>query len=749
MKQYLLFVFLLFELINFSQTTPIENYSVEEGLPSPEVYDIIQDDYGNLWFATDHGLSKYNGYEFENFGLKDGLTNNTIFQFFKRENGDIWCNTFDHSIFYISGNEPKFIPFKHNSSLTDTLTDILVEHNIYVDEDESVYLGFSNHLGYLQINTIGELIYHHWENISKDSCRIVLKSIENNKIFSYVSSNLAKNDEVNSYSIPFNNVNINGTCHFSEHQTSVFSYRKKVIIIRQNQGDLIINFDTPPVSLNKYDSTHFWISFRFGGVKIFDFNGLETNHLLPNKCVTDVFIDHQGATWMSTLSSGVFKFRNMGVKIIKSKIGEEWIESLTHDSEGHLYTGGYLGNISKVENDSLTSVFSSDYKAPAYVGQLKNNLLFNSTDGLYKNNSDKNTLIFNKRTSKWSVGSNNRLLLTWYTKIYYLKNDSIIKSIKNDKRIGAICSFRNEFYLGTKYGLYTIKNMELIPYRHSKMFLTHRIDALASHNDLLLLGTRGHGLGIIRDNDLTIIDKSDGLTSNCISGIYIENENSFWLSTNAGINHIELSKTGYDIFTFTFNDGLPSNQVTDIKVFNDTVWVATRKGLCFFNKKLLKEKSLKSSFHYLSFVGIKINDNKIEFTKELDLPYYKNRIEFNFQEISFKSNTPIIYRYKMIGLEDTWTYSKVRTAIYSYLPPGDYQFIVEVEGQNGWMNQKIQLVIHSPYWNTLSFKLGLLVLLSILIYLFFKYKVLSYNKDIIRELLRQLLQLFFQFVCHL
>ena len=111
MKQLILFLTLFYSFLCFSQKIAVENYSVEDGLPSPEVYDIIQDKYGYLWFATDHGLSRYNGYEFENFGLKDGITNSTVFRFFKQKNGDIWCNTFNHTLFSISGEKPVFTPF--------------------------------------------------------------------------------------------------------------------------------------------------------------------------------------------------------------------------------------------------------------------------------------------------------------------------------------------------------------------------------------------------------------------------------------------------------------------------------------------------------------------------------------------------------------------------------------------------------------------------------------------------------------
>ena len=52
------------------------NYNVENGLPSSEVYGVVQDSEGYMWFTTDRGVSKFNGYDFINYTTKDGLIDN-------------------------------------------------------------------------------------------------------------------------------------------------------------------------------------------------------------------------------------------------------------------------------------------------------------------------------------------------------------------------------------------------------------------------------------------------------------------------------------------------------------------------------------------------------------------------------------------------------------------------------------------------------------------------------------------------
>jgi len=41
-----------------------EHYSTEQGLPSVEVYQSLQDSDGYLWFVTDEGVSRFDGYSF-------------------------------------------------------------------------------------------------------------------------------------------------------------------------------------------------------------------------------------------------------------------------------------------------------------------------------------------------------------------------------------------------------------------------------------------------------------------------------------------------------------------------------------------------------------------------------------------------------------------------------------------------------------------------------------------------------------
>ena len=70
-------LYLLIILVPLSgqfQDFSIQNYSVEDGLPSNECHRIIQDSLGYIWIATDRGLVQWDGYEFKTYGIDEGLS---------------------------------------------------------------------------------------------------------------------------------------------------------------------------------------------------------------------------------------------------------------------------------------------------------------------------------------------------------------------------------------------------------------------------------------------------------------------------------------------------------------------------------------------------------------------------------------------------------------------------------------------------------------------------------------------------
>ena len=53
-----------------------------------------------MWFATDRGIARFNGYEFHTYTTNDGLTDNTVFRLFEDYKERIWIFTYSCKLFY-------------------------------------------------------------------------------------------------------------------------------------------------------------------------------------------------------------------------------------------------------------------------------------------------------------------------------------------------------------------------------------------------------------------------------------------------------------------------------------------------------------------------------------------------------------------------------------------------------------------------------------------------------------------------
>jgi ligand-binding sensor domain-containing protein len=62
---------------------------------------MFQDKNGDMWFATDRGIAKYDGFNFKVFDVSTGLLSNTIFDFFSQKDGTVWCSTTNNSCFIL------------------------------------------------------------------------------------------------------------------------------------------------------------------------------------------------------------------------------------------------------------------------------------------------------------------------------------------------------------------------------------------------------------------------------------------------------------------------------------------------------------------------------------------------------------------------------------------------------------------------------------------------------------------------
>src|ERR1043165_2775398 len=76
-----------------SEHLPIKTYTTADGLAHNVVNRIVRDSRGFLWFCTDEGLSRFDGYSFTTYGLEQGLPSAVVNDLVETRQGDYWVAT--------------------------------------------------------------------------------------------------------------------------------------------------------------------------------------------------------------------------------------------------------------------------------------------------------------------------------------------------------------------------------------------------------------------------------------------------------------------------------------------------------------------------------------------------------------------------------------------------------------------------------------------------------------------------------
>ena len=132
------------------------SYSIEEDGPfTNAVKDILEDNSGDLWFGTEHGLGLYspkdkNGETYRNFTVDDGLSSNAINSLFEDKSGRIWVGT-KNGVNYFDEKEK-------NKFKSKTLIEASIEKNTSVSKNilSQKYFSVQNELPIKNIHSIKE-----------------------------------------------------------------------------------------------------------------------------------------------------------------------------------------------------------------------------------------------------------------------------------------------------------------------------------------------------------------------------------------------------------------------------------------------------------------------------------------------------------------------------------------------------------------------------------------------------------------
>lgn len=232
--------------------------------------------------------------------------------------------------------------------------------------------------------------------------------------------------------------------------------------------------------------------------------------------------------------------------------------------------------------------------------------------------------------------------------------------------------------------------------------------------------------GLSRFNEqamnFTHFDKRNGLASDVIMSVNEDGNGNLWLGTTGGLSCF--NPTNYIATNYTWKDGVQGGDFSKgatIKLSNGNLVFGGMEGYNIFCPDSIKQNPYKPE---PIITRIKINGDIrfISNPKKLKLKYAERNIEilFSCNDYNFPENNHV--RYKLEGFEDKFVLSgNNRSAMYTNLSPGNYQFMVEVCSNDGiWSHNPLVLGIKVGYpiwfqWWAVILEILLLVGILILI----------------------------------
>lgn len=539
-SKYIFFVILILcGQITFGQKLNLQKFSIKDGLIQSSVKQIENDNNGNLWLATNGGLSRFNGRSFENYTTSHGLPANDVNNLLY--SGDKLYIGTRKGICIFNGNEietPKAFEYIFGS-----VKKVLEKNGtIHVITNKGYYL-------LNQKNNIYSVDSIPIPNISSQNPTDAAFDEDGNLWISTSKKGLFFIEFSISTKVP--------KFVLIQNSVSSTSYNKKLIRIANFnssnlfKGDIIMNIE--------FDKKfNLLISDWGNGFAQIQFDKINQTGFVAN------YIDIDPA-----LTGGIPAHRLINIYF---------------DNEGSLYLGTDGFGIIKIPLDKNINEIDFKTKDIFYLSQAQ---------GFYGNNP----LCFKEDTQQnlW-VGTlhDGLVLLNNSASLNYNRNSGL----EEDKIISlAISKKDSSIWCGTYGGgAFKFKNNVFKRCFWPQGISESIIKTISEDNNgNIWLGTMGGGISIISsenaEKELTvskIIKEEHGLKSNYISYVFCDKNNSIWIGyySSNSVDQIKFdSKLNYTIINYPITNliSFSTNCITEDDDGN--IWIASNEGVWKLNPK--------------------------------------------------------------------------------------------------------------------------------------------------------------------
>ncbi len=722
-----------------AQRLNVSHYGTNEGLPQSQVYCIHQDRAGYLWVGTLSGLARFNGKTWRVFNQTDGLVRNHITAIAEDDQGRLWFGSAGGGVVSFDGT--RFTRFEGQPVLGQGVVNALL-----VQASGRVWVGGRQGLAMVYGN---ETLVFDDAALLPEPHVTALFSLSDDRIMVATPGGALFIDGANGAGTPFS-VDLG-----------------EVGNVRAVLAD--------PVSSDAYyiGGDHGLVLYRHGVAE------QRLTRLLPaDVAVTDAAVGTDGTLWFSTLGRGLFRLdrsdldqRRPGQWISRGNgLSHDVVYALCPDREGNLWIGTDYG-LNKLSPGPFL-VYRREHGLPdSFVRAL-----YETSDGVIWIGTRNGVATIDaddikqplatarlKDTAVYSIGQADEQTMLLgtrgYLAAYALDRDQVTHHDLSEHLQLVRAVHRDDqgrIWLGGE-GLGRYQDGRVTPWtrfpslermlvmdiesdaqdrlwiatRDRGLFIYDvRADHLENHaapfttalwslshdgRGGMWLGTNGQGAFYHDGDAFSGFDRRQGLTDPYVWFVYA-GEDTVWFGHNRGIDR----KQGSDWRNFTTADGLADNEMAVSAVLEDRsghLWFGSGLGLTRYTPGAATRQTVPARLHLeeAAYFG---DGEWRSATAPFNLAPGQHHLRFQYIGVSFRDEQLVRYRYRLVGLDDTWSPETTDTrAVFNGVGSGRFRFEVQCrKAESAWSDSLVFEFSVAPFfYQTLWFKLVLVLTVLVLV----------------------------------
>jgi DNA-binding CsgD family transcriptional regulator len=753
----------------------IKNYKRNEYKGGTQNWDIDQDKKGNLYFANNSGLLKFDGTSWHKYSLP----NNSAIRSLKIDNsGRIYVGGNNEFGYFLSNQKGNLIYhslsklFDKNKRVTKN-THIIWKIHYY--QGEIIFQSFTkvfflkkNKLRYYEAKNKFQFSFLVRNKLYFQDKKIGLVQYSNGKFITLKGTSPINNSEIWAVFPGQNNKLILATL-----ENGLFIYENNTIKPWQTKANDYIKKNS---SLGGCMIKNKLLVFNtvLNGIIITDLNGKIIQHLnrqkgLQNNTILKSFEDKNNNLWlgldngitfinenspftffdysynMSTVyaslvhkntlyvatNQGLFyhewngKFPDEPFKRVEGTIAQAWnIQVIDNQIICASNNGALL-----IENSKVAQVLDNKgYFGFMSIPNHPNSIIGQSYNGFSIFEKKGNSLIFKNSIAGFEETTNTFETLIDENFLWLKKRSNLYQMKLSDD----------------------LKKFEQIKI-HSKISEKYKgIGSIQKLKGKIYFQTKNHFYRYSKEQEIFFEDRKISLlfrNTPPLNTVIEDNYENIWYCYNDVLGVLEKNKNGNYTKRQTPFSNLSGNLVNDYisvnTVDSKNVFIGLTEGLAHFdftipNSFITKPKVYIENF---SFPQDTITTGNLANNRnEYDVPYNSNHVKFTFSSPIYENPQSTTYSYKLEPFEDTWTnWSPNIIKEYTNLKEGDYIMKVKVKNSYGVQSEpaKLYFTISPPWYRHILAYLGYIILTIITVNILYNRIKLKIRKNKYYETIEQ------------